>query len=107
MGIEKVCPWADFILLSEERTRTFNLVLQRHLLCQLSYLARQRGHCSKIEAFFKCEMLVVSSVFEQMNADGFIQRHNKNDAAVALQQVPEHDLRLIQQCRDQFFGYHG
>ena len=82
-------------MLSEERTRTFNLVLQRHLLCQLSYLARQREHCSKLRAILKCELLVPTAVVKQVNADRFIQRHDKNDAAVALQQVPEHGLRLV------------
>ena len=42
-------------LLSEERTRTFNLVLQRHLLCRLSYLAIPSAYCSKTRANLKRE----------------------------------------------------
>ncbi len=39
----------------EERTRTFNLVLQRHLLCRLSYFPNSALYCSKTRAKLKRE----------------------------------------------------
>ncbi len=39
----------------EERTRTFNLVLQRHLLCRLSYFPNPVEYCSKTRANLKRE----------------------------------------------------
>ena len=84
------------VFLSEERTRTFNLVLQRHLLCQLSYLARWRQYYISFRARLKIELLSILIHAMHTYANGLVKRHDEGNAVIRLQQVAHDSAGFVQ-----------